>query len=94
MLGTRAVQISADPGLPSYFNNGQYVGIGTTSSCTNSQAPATCKLSVAGAIQAYDVTVNNQWSDYVFDPAYHLAPLPEVAAFIDQHHHLPDIPSA
>jgi hypothetical protein len=71
-----------------------YVGIGTTDPCTNSQAPSNCKLSVAGAIQAYDVTVNNMWSDYVFDPGYRLAPLGEVAGYIRDHHHLPDIPSA
>jgi hypothetical protein len=62
--------------------------------CTNSQAPSGCKLSVAGAIQAYDVTVNNTWADYVFDSDYRLAPLTEVADYIKDHHHLPDIPSA
>jgi hypothetical protein len=33
------------------------------------------------------------WSDYVFQPAYRLKPLSEVAAYIQQNHHLPDIPS-
>jgi len=70
------------------------VGIGTTDPCANGQAPQNCKLSVAGAIQAYDITVNNQWSDYVFDPSYRLAPLSEVDDYIQQNHHLPDIPSA
>jgi hypothetical protein len=69
-----------------------YVGIGTTDPC-NSQAPSNCKLSVAGAIQAYEVLVNNQWSDYVFQPGYRLRPLKEVAAYIRENHHLPDIHS-
>jgi hypothetical protein len=75
------------------INNAGAIGIGTTDPCTNSQAPQNCKLSVAGAIQAYDVTVNNSWSDYVFDSGYRLAPLAEVAGYIKDHHHLPDIPA-
>jgi hypothetical protein len=62
------------------------VGIGTTS--------PTNKLSVAGTVQAYEVLVNTGWSDYVFAPNYHLRSLTEVAAYIEQNHHLPDIPSA
>ena len=62
------------------------IGIGTTN--------PTQKLSVAGNIQAYGITVQTGWSDYVFAPNYRLAPLSEVAAYIEQNHHLPDIPSA
>lgn len=69
------------------------VGIGTTNPCAV-QAPANCKLSVAGAIQAQEVVVNTGWSDYIFHPAYRLKPLTEVAAYIAENHHLPDIPSA
>jgi hypothetical protein len=71
------------------------VGIGTTDPCTNSQASSitNCKLSVAGAIQAQEVVVNTGWSDYVLDPSYQLTPLDRVAAYIQEHHHLPDIPS-
>ena len=69
------------------------VGIGTTNPCGNPYAPANCKLSVAGAIQAQEVVVNSGWSDYVFQPSYRLQPLTEVAAFIQENHHLPDIPS-
>jgi hypothetical protein len=36
----------------------------------------------------------NQWSDKVFENSYKLMPLPEVAKFINQHHHLPNVPSA
>jgi hypothetical protein len=31
------------------------------------------------------------WSDYVFRPGYRLRPLSEVHAYIQRHHHLPDI---
>jgi hypothetical protein len=73
---------------------GGNVGIGTTDPCdTSHSAPANCKLSVAGAIQAQEVVVNTGWSDYVFQPTYHLRPLSEVAAYIQEKHHLPDIPS-
>ena len=36
----------------------------------------------------------SNWADYVFEPAYKLAPLPKVKQFIEQHGHLPDVPSA
>ena len=62
------------------------VGIGTTSP----QYP----LSVNGTVQAKEVIVNTGWSDYVFDPDYHLRSLAEVNSYIEKHHHLPDIPSA
>ena len=61
------------------------VGIGTT-------APA-YKLSVNGSIQAKEVIVNTGWSDYVFQPHYHLTALKDVAAYIKANHHLPEIPS-
>jgi hypothetical protein len=72
------------------------VGIGTTDPCTNSQSGSitNCKLSVAGAIQAEEVVVNSGWSDYIFDSGYQLKPLDQVAKYIQEHHHLPDIPSA
>jgi hypothetical protein len=62
------------------------VGIGTID-------PANL-LSVAGTIQAYEVLVNTGWSDYVFAPDFRLQPLSEVAAYIAENHHLPEIPSA
>jgi hypothetical protein len=33
------------------------------------------------------------WPDYVFRPTYRLRPLSEVKAYIDQNHHLPEMPS-
>ena len=75
------------------FSRHGTVGIGTTNPCNNPLAPPACKLSVAGAIQAQEVVVNTGWADYVFDPAYRLRPLREVADYIQANHHLPEIPS-
>jgi len=49
----------------------------------------------AGALKVKSLRVTlTDWSDYVFDPAYRLRPLDEVEDYVQQHHHLPDIPSA
>jgi hypothetical protein len=61
------------------------VGIGTTT-------PAHL-LHVAGTIGAEEVIVSSTGADYVFQPAYHLRPLQDVAAYISKNHHLPDVPS-
>ena len=62
------------------------VGIGTDN--------PTYKLSVNGNIRSKEVVVETGWADYVFDNKYKLAPLKEVAQFIRQNNHLPNIPSA
>lgn len=63
------------------------VGIGTT-------APSS-KLAVNGTITTKEVVVTGSgWSDYVFDAGYALPSLSEVAAFVEQNHHLVGIPSA
>jgi len=62
------------------------VGIGTT-------APDQL-LSVNGNIHAQEILVNlTGFEDRVFKPKYHLLTLTEVKAYIDQNHHLPDVPS-
>jgi trimeric autotransporter adhesin len=40
------------------------------------------------------IVTPDQWSDKVFSPSYRLRPLAEVEQFINQHGHLPGIPSA
>jgi hypothetical protein len=62
------------------------VGIGTTSPQQS--------LDVHGTIAAQEVIVTTSGADYVFGPDYRLPSLTEVAAYISDHHHLPDIPSA
>ena len=65
------------------------VGIGTATPSSS------YRLDVAGAIGATDIFVtSNALPDYVFDADYRNAPLPEVAKYIAENHHLPGIPSA
>ena len=40
------------------------------------------------------VRTSDDWSDHVFQPGYRLLPLKDVAAFIEEHGHLPGVPSA
>jgi hypothetical protein len=54
------------------------------------------KFAVEGGIAARSlrITQANPWADYVFDKKYQLKPLDEVEKYIQQNHHLPDMPSA
>ncbi|MET3982010.1 hypothetical protein ABIB62_004627 [Mucilaginibacter sp. UYP25] len=54
------------------------------------------KLVVAGDAIATSLTIKTvaNWPDYVFKPAYKLKPLIELKNYIDENHHLPDMPSA
>jgi len=71
---------------PLVFDHAGNVGIGTSS--------LTQKLSVNGTIRAKEVVVETGWSDFVFADNYVLRGLDEVASHIQQHRHLPDVPSA
>lgn len=63
------------------------IGIGTAN-------PGSYKLAVNGGIHSQSVNVDlTGWSDYVFKPEYALPSLTEVKTYIDQNHHLPDMPS-
>lgn len=58
--------------------------------------PAGYKLAVNGAALFTKIVVKpyDKWPDYVFDSAYHLTPLTHLEQYIQQHKHLPDVPSA
>lgn len=64
------------------------VGIGTSS------PSAADRLAVNGRIRAKEIVVETGWSDFVFNQDYLLRSLPEVEQYIQQHGHLPDIPTA
>jgi len=69
----------------SFFDSN--VGIGTSSPQN--------KLSVNGTIWAKEVKVTlTDAADWVFEEDYNLRPLEEVASFIKENKHLPEIPSA
>ncbi len=72
------------------------MGIGTqhTPSTLGSDNISAYRLFVEGGILSKEVRVRTLWADHVFEPAYHLAPLPEVEAHIRSHGRLPDTPSA
>lgn len=61
-------------------------------------APSSYKLVVKGGILATRLKVavynSTDWADYVFQPNYELMPLTQLANFIVQYKHLPNIPSA
>jgi len=52
------------------------------------------KFAVNGSIRSKEVVVESTWADYVFDSDYQLPSLIDVEEFIQQHRHLPNIPSA
>lgn len=64
------------------------LAIGTTD-------PKGYMLAVAGSAIATSITVKtvDNWPDYVFNPTYKLRPLAYLKAYIDNNHHLPDMPS-
>jgi len=65
--------------------------------CIGTTTPATgYKLSVHGKIIAEELKVmlHANWPDYVFDESYNLMPLEELKIHLQNHRHLPGIPSA
>jgi hypothetical protein len=57
---------------------------------------ANAMLTVDGLVIAKEIKVtvsSAYWADYVFDKTYRLLPLKDVRSFIDEHGHLPNVPS-
>jgi hypothetical protein len=69
--------------------NGGNILIGETT-----QNNPTYKLDVGGSIRANTIVVNTDGADFVFEPAYKLSSLSNLKKYIDNNHHLPEIPSA
>jgi hypothetical protein len=71
-----------------YMKSNGNIGIGTTNPLE--------KLTVNGTVCATRIkaSLSGCWADYVFEPTYRLRPLCEVEQFINQYHHLPEVPSA
>ncbi|MCJ8208815.1 hypothetical protein MUY27_03790 [Mucilaginibacter sp. RS28] len=62
--------------------------------CVGTSTPD-AKLAVKGTVHAQEVKVDmNNWGDYVFKPKYNLTKLSDLKIYVDQNHHLPEIPSA
>jgi len=70
----------------------------TANSANITKTLSTNDLKVSGLLCAKEVRVqlsgNPCWPDYVFSKDYNLLPLSEVEQFINENHHLPNIPSA
>jgi len=84
--------IGCDP--PAYLSPDKlYVNGNVAIGTSNSQG---YKLAVNGNVIATSMTVKAyaNWPDYVFKPTYKLPTLTEVKTYIEQNHHLPDVPSA
>jgi hypothetical protein len=71
------------------INGLSQVGVNTT------YIPTGYQFAVNGSAIATSITVQlrSSWPDYVFKPSYQLPSLTDVKAYIDQNHHLPEIPS-
>lgn len=75
----------------SFFINRVGIGLNPVSN------PNNYMLAVNGVIGAKEMMIENTsstWPDYVFDDGYRLMPIKELADFINQNKHLPNIPSA
>ncbi|SHN37607.1 hypothetical protein [Mucilaginibacter sp. OK098] len=72
-----------------YYFGGGNVGIATTDTKGYTFAVNGTAIATSITVKAYA-----NWPDFVFKPTYKLASLTEVKTYIDQNHHLPDVPSA
>jgi len=83
--GTSGSPVSGTGVAMTLANNGN-LGIGIANPLN--------KLDVNGTIHSKSVLIDlNGWSDYVFRKDYKLPDLNKVKTYIDQHQHLPEVPS-
>jgi hypothetical protein len=85
-----AVTIGPWSNIGTYFRKSDgFVGMGTTSPDT--------RLTVKGIVHAQEVKIDLNGAtapDYVFENDYKLPSLEKIKLYIDQYHHLPEVPSA
>jgi len=86
IFSTRTEDTDVKPVEHLRIDENGFVGIGTPS--------PSYPLSVNGTIQAKEVIVETGWSDFVFEDSYKLLSLAEVETHIEEHGHLPGVPSA
>lgn len=87
LSGTNVIALSYKNTFGNVYAMGN-VGIGTTT--------PQAKLAVDGDILAREVKVKSNISvpDYVFGPAYELPTLADIKTYVNEHKHLPEVPSA
>lgn len=62
---------------------------------TNKVSDVNYRFYVEGAIRTRRIVVDQAtWSDYVFDSAYRRMPLEQLASYVQEKRHLPEVPSA
>ncbi len=60
----------------------------------NSQTDSSYRLDVNGNARVNEIVVNTTGADFVFSGSYSPLSIDSLKAFIDQYHHLPEVPSA
>jgi predicted transcriptional regulator len=81
-------------GTTNFFVRADGMGYFANSLAIGTSDPQSYKLAVKGSVHAQSVQIDmTGWADYVFNPAYHLKSLSYLKSYIDQNHHLPDMPS-
>ncbi|MBS1508042.1 MAG: hypothetical protein JSS79_15485 [Bacteroidetes bacterium] len=97
-----AAEIQSQGAVPLYINyggnnvimnaTGGNVGIGTATTGSYRLAVAG-KIAAAGEVRVFN-TGTTSFPDYVFAPDYKLPTLEETEKYVQENHHLPDVPSA
>lgn len=93
LAGYGGLKVFTSGQLRMYLNRDGNLGMAGSLSLGTTD-PKGYKLAVNGDVIANSVTVKvYPWADFVFNKDYNLPPLPEVKAYIDKNHHLPETPS-
>lgn len=87
-MGTRYFHMKVTDQSPAYQNASVFL--------IENTSRALFQINNDGTVRAREVRVNldTAWPDYVFESSYDLKPLSEVASFIRENGHLPNVPSA